>query len=106
MIDSFVIKIYNNSIFVGYIKDTRLHRNGYYRFNKTKNIDKCMKYKTECYIKHVIAKISNQLDISHYYKSSYKFECKLITNQEIRLSKLNVLNKKIIKIGIFKNRIL
>ena len=44
MIDSFVIKIYNNSIFVGYIKDTRLHRNGYYRFNKTKNIDKCMKY--------------------------------------------------------------
>jgi len=106
MIDSFVIKIYNNSIFVGYIKDTRLHRNGYYRFNKTKNIDKCMKYHTKWNSDAIVEKLSRNFDILHYYKSSYKFECKLITNQEIRLSKLNVLNKKIIKIGIFKNRIL
>jgi len=103
---NFVIKIYKDDLFVGYIKNIRVHRNRQYRFIKTKNIDKCMKYKTECYIKHVIAKISNQLDISHYYKSSYKFESKLITNQEIRLSKLNVLDKKIIRMGIFKNKIL
>jgi len=105
MINSFVIRIYNNGIFIGYIKEYRLHRNRLYRFKKTKNIDKCMKY-PKWTSEYIIEKISRQLDICHYYKSSFKFESRLITNREIRSSKLNVLDKKIIRTGIFKNKIL
>jgi len=34
----YVIKIYYDGKFIGYVKNYRRHRNDKYRFNKTKNI--------------------------------------------------------------------
>ena len=34
----YVLRVYRDDEFIGYVKDHRFHRNKKYRFNKTKNI--------------------------------------------------------------------
>lgn len=100
---TYIIRVYFNDDFVGYVKDYRIYRNKKYRFNKTKNINKAYRFnlwicETAC------DKLNNLRD--DIYTKAYNFKCGEITDQELRRSKLSVL--KIIKIreGIFKNKII
>jgi len=99
---AYVISVYLNEDFVGYIKDYRIHRNKKYRFNKTKNINIASKFIFKYKCENACDNLNNLRDDTY---KSYNFKCGEITNQEVRKSKLNVL--KIVKIreGIFKNKI-
>ena len=99
-----VILVYLNDDFVGYVKDYRIYRNKKYRFNKTRNINKAIKFIFKDKCETACNNLNNLRDTT--YTKSYSFKCGQVTNQEIRRSKLSVL--KIVKIreGIFKNKII
>jgi hypothetical protein len=99
-----VILIYLNNDFVGYVKDYRIYRNKKYRFNKTKNINIASKFIFKDKCEDACNKLNNLRDV--IYTKSYNFKCGIITNQEIRRSKLSVLKIIIIREGIFKNKII
>lgn len=103
-ISSYVIKIYANDKFLGYLKNYRLHRNAKYRFERTLNVDKAIKFSPESVCKFIIIKIKYSLDNLRYCNMNYDFKCSELTNQEIRNSKLRHLNVVKIKQGIFKNK--
>lgn len=95
----YVISVYKNNDFIGYIKSVRKHRNEKYRFEKTKDIDSALKYRD-----HFIClgkTIQLKEDGDNIY-NNYVFVVTTITSQEIRKSKLNVLEHKEIKTGLFK----
>ena len=94
------IKVYNDDLFVGYIKSYRKFNN-LYRFEITKNFYKSLQYKYESDINKTIDKLTNSRD-KLLEIGNYTFKLSLLTDKEIRKSKLNIL--KIVKIrkGIFK----
>lgn len=100
--DKYVIKIYKNDVFAGYVKSNRLSRNGEYRFTRTKNINECIS--TESYF--TILGVFNKVSIlgDKIYNRNCEFRILKITEQEMRNSKLSVLKNKVIREGIFKNR--
>ena len=101
------IKVYNDDLFVGYIKSYRKFNN-LYRFEITKNFYKSLQYKYESDINKTIDKLTNSRDKLTNSRDklleigNYTFKLSLLTDKEIRKSKLNIL--KIVKIrkGIFK----
>lgn len=97
------ISIYYKNKFIGYVKDYRMKRNHRYSFNKTKNINKSLKFlgKVEC--DSAQFKLENFKD-EIYYKD-YTFEVTTITKQEIRKSKLSYLKTVKPKYGLFKLKI-
>jgi len=105
--DVYIINIYHEDKgFIGYIKSYRKHRNGKYRFTKTKNIAKALKYSHFGSAINVQIKL-NQLESKDklYYNNSYFFIDAKLTEQEIRKSKLNVLKSVKIREGLFKKKI-
>lgn len=101
----YVLRVYRDDEFIGYVKDYRFHRNKKYRFNKTKNVINASIFLSKSSADVVKNKLDNFRDKLCQYKA-FTFKVILITSKEIRLSKLNLLNKVIIREGIFKNRIL
>ena len=101
--DNHVIKIYKADKFIGYVKLYRILRTGLYCFEKTKNVDDAMTYLSSTQCDNLKNKLSTKRDMLRY-GVSYKFENIIVTAQEIRLSKLNVLKTKKIKTGLFKNK--
>lgn len=99
-----VIKIYHDDKFVGYIKSYRKHRNGKYRFEKTNNVNECLRFIYIGETTRATDKLNSLLDLIYYYKETYNFKNFELTDQEIRNSKLRILNVIKIKEGIFKNR--
>ena len=99
----YVIKIYYDGKFIGYVKNYRRHRNDKYRFNKTKNI-KTASYFT--FVEQIENNLNNKRDML-YYNEKFSFKGAKVTKQEIRNSKIHLLN--VIKDyksreGIFKNK--
>lgn len=97
-----IIKIYRNDIFIGYLKSYRKHRNGKYRFEKTLNVNDCMRFLHISEIENVLNKLTTLLDLVLYFKDIFNFKKSELTEQEIRNSKLCVLNVIKIREGIFK----
>ena len=65
--DNYVLKIHrDNKGFVGYIKSYRKHRNGKYRFERTKNINKAIHYTSIIECNHVKVKLTINRDILIY----------------------------------------
>lgn len=102
-VGNYIVIVYLNGDFVGYVKEYRLHRNKKYRFDKTKNINKALKFVATNIAEKATDQLNNFRD--DIYNNFYTFKHSEITNQELRRSKLSVL--KIVKIreGIFKNKI-
>ena len=98
----FIIKVYKNDIFVGYVISYRKGRNGYV-FRKSKYIHKAANYIQKIEIERVKFKLTKLGNV--ILNSDYFFEITQITDQEIRFSKLSVLKTKRIKGGLFKNKI-
>ena len=61
--NKYLISIYYNNKFIGYVKDFRLHRNNLYRFNKTKNINKAIDYNDSLFFK-----LNNLRDLLYHEK--------------------------------------
>lgn len=99
----YLVKVYKDTKFVGYIKSYRTLRTGLYCFEKTKNIDLALRYLSLSESDRVKNKLTNKRDMLRY-SVSYIFESVIITPQEIRFSKLSVLKTKKIKNGLFKNK--
>lgn len=97
----FIIKIYKNNVFVGYVISYRKGRNGY-AFKKSKYIHKAASYIQKVDIERVKFKLTK---LGTILNDDYFFEIIQITDQEIRFSKLSVLKTKRIKSGLFKNKI-
>jgi len=97
---SYNIKIYNNDLFVGYVKSYRKYDSGY-RFYITKNIQKSLQYKSESLILRAIDSLTNNRD-KLLEIGIYTFKSSNVTNQDIRMSKLNILKRVKIRKGIFK----
>lgn len=100
----YIIKIYRNDVFIGYLKSYRKHRNNKYRFEKTLNINDCMRFFSNNETDKILNKLKNLLDLVLYFKDNFSFKTSELTEQEIRNSKLRVLNVLKIKEGIFKNK--
>lgn len=100
----FIICIYLDDNFIGYIKNYRFHRNKKYRFDRTKNVIKASKFGSKSGCEGACNKLNNLKD-ELIYNQKYSFKCTELTNQELRRSKLNVLNIVKIRKGIFKNKI-
>jgi hypothetical protein len=96
----YVIRVYTNDNFSGYLKDYRLHRNRKYRFNKTKNINNVLKLPAPIFCQEVIDYIIDNIDKLHHI--NIRLECVKVTEQELRKSKLYLLNTIIEREGIFK----
>ena len=101
---TYIVKIYLDDKFVGYLKSYRLHRSAKYRFEKTLNVGKAIKFSPEDVCKRAVFKLENYLDKLRYCNSNYHFDSSELTNQELRSSKLRRLNVVVIKEGIFKNK--
>lgn len=99
--DLFVINVYYEGEFLGYVKDYRII-NSKYRFNRTKNLNIAQKFKIKSLCNKAEEKLNNNLDI--YYSKLYTFKSVQINEQEIRRSKLNTLKFSNVKIGILKNK--
>lgn len=102
---SYIIKIYLDDKFIGYLKSYRKHRNARYRFERSLNVEKAIKFSPEAVCKMTILKLVYSLDTLKYCNTNYDFQCAELTNQEIRCSKLKHLNSVKIREGIFKNKI-
>ena len=101
--NNYIIKIYRDNIFIGYVRSYRKRRNGKYRFEKTKNISLALEYTNSTGLAdNVTMKLNSSMIDKLYYKGSYCFKVSKITDKEIRKSKLNILEKVKIREGIFK----
>lgn len=101
-LNDFVIRIYKDDIFIGYLKDWRLHRNKKYRFNKTKNINNAIRYCSDIVQNSEgVMRIVKDLDFLHH-GGSIKLKCVKVTEQELRKSKLYYLSVIKVREGIFK----
>lgn len=90
---NYVLRVYLEDKFVGYVKTYRLHRNYKYRFEKTKNISNA--WLTNNKIVCDQAKDKLTLFGDNLY-NNFKFEITKVTEQELRKSKLYLL-------GVVKN---
>jgi hypothetical protein len=97
----YIIRIYKKDKFIGFVKSWRKHRNGKYRFEKTKNIDFAIKTISRHESQRLEIRLSELKD--HIYSNSYLFVSEKITEQDIRLSKLIAIRLNS-KLGIFKNK--
>jgi hypothetical protein len=97
----FVVRVYINDKFSGYLKEYRLHRNKKYRFNKTKNINNAIKFLNPIHCGEVIDRIIDTIDKLHHI-NKVELKCIRVTEQELRKSKLYLLNTIIEREGIFK----
>jgi hypothetical protein len=88
-ITEYIIKIYKDDNFIGYLKNYRLIKSGY-RFNKTKNLSLANKSSFKGLLFIWRDKLETKLD-NFYHRGNYKFEISEITKQEVRKSKLNML---------------
>jgi hypothetical protein len=102
IIDCYILKIYKNCEFLGYVMSYRKNRNGFYRLNKTKNLEKAIQF-SNLPRASIAANSLNILKDTLYY-DSYFFKVSKITDKEIRKSKLNVLSYIKVKEGILKNK--
>ena len=100
--DCYILKISKNCEFLGYVSSYRKNRNGLYRFNKTKNLEKAIQF-LNVNRAFITANNLNILKDKIYY-SSFFFEVSKITDKEVRKSKLNVLRYIKVKEGILKNK--
>lgn len=98
----FIIKVYKNDVFAGYVISYRKGRNGYV-FKKSKYIHKAASYIQKVEIERVKFKLTNLGN--SILNNDYFFEIIQINDQEIRFSKLTILKTKKIKSGLFKNKI-
>ena len=103
LLNCYVIKTYKENKFIGFVKSYRKHRNGKYRFERTKNTNLAIKFISNHECRRLQLKLSVLKDPLRY-NNSYSFTNEKITDQDIRLSKLTTLNSKKIKSGIFKNK--
>jgi len=103
-VDIYIICVYLNDAFVGYVKSWRFHRNKKYRFDKTKNVNNASKFGTKSGGDRAANKLNNLLD-ELIYNKKFNFKCVELTNQELRRSKLSFLNIVKIREGIFKTKI-
>jgi len=99
----YIICVYIDDTFVGYVKNWRFHRNKKYRFDKTKNVNNASKFGTKGGCDGATNKLNNLRD--DIYNKKFSFKCSELTNQELRRSKLNFLNIVKIREGIFKKKI-
>ena len=68
----YIIRVYFNDDFVGYVKDYRIYRNKKYRFNKTRNINKAYKFNFSV-CENACNKLNNLRD--DIYTKAYNFKC-------------------------------
>lgn len=101
----YVIRVYLNDIFCGYVKNYRFHRSKKYRFDKTKNVNNASKFGSISGCEAACIKLNKLRDDLVYYNKKFNFKCVELTKQEVRKSKLSFLNIVKIKEGIFKNEI-
>ena len=101
-VNMYVVKVYKNDKFVGYVKSYRKLRTDLYSFERTKNINESIKYLSIIESCRLKIKLTNKRDKLRYV--NYYFDNVIISEQEIRLSKLNILKTKKIKTGLFKNK--
>jgi len=97
----YVLRVYRNDKFIGYIKTYRKFSNAKYRFEKTKNINEAIKFVAEHSCNILRIKLSEFID-KLIFDDSYTFKSHKITDKEIRKSKLYLLNTIVIREGIFK----
>jgi len=97
----FVIKIYHNDIFIGYLKKYRKCRNDKYRFERSVNVNDSLQFSYKGHTDLIKYKLTNLKD-PIYYNDSYTFKESELTDQEMRKSKLEFLNVVKIRYGIFK----
>jgi hypothetical protein len=97
----YIVKIYRDDIFLGYVKSYRKYINGKYRFEKTKNIFNALSYISIVECNSLKNKLTLRRDML-IYNNSYYFKVDIITEQEIRKSKIKILDKIKIRKGVFK----
>ena len=97
----YIVKIYHNNEFIGYIKSYRKFRNSKYRFVRTIKINDAMQFPYKANTDMIVWKLSKLKD-TLYYNDLYTFETGELTDQEIRKSKLEFLGIVKIREGIFK----
>jgi hypothetical protein len=92
MENKFVIKVYYDDEFVGYVKNVRVTKNYKYRFTKTLNIYEAKVSNDDEYFKTLMFKLLKKLDKLYHYNRFYSFGSYKITSQDVRESKLKILN--------------
>ena len=97
----YIVKIYHDNKFIGYIKSYRKCRNSKYRFVRTIKINDAMQFPYKANTDMIKWKLTNLKD-PLYYNNLYTFETGELTDQEIRKSKLEFLGIVKIREGLFK----
>ena len=95
----FTVNVYHDDKgFIGYVKSYRKHRNGKYHFTKTKNIAEALKYSNIELTTNIQLKLTESRE-KLLYNDSLSV---ILTDQEIRKSKLMILKNITPKYGLFK----
>jgi hypothetical protein len=87
----YVLRIYRNDKFIGYVKTYRKQRNAKYRFEKTRNINNACQIFLKVNCEHARDNLTFLRD-KIYDNEVYRFEVVKTTEQELRKSKLHLLN--------------
>lgn len=102
LLNKYGVKIYRDDIFIGFVRKYRKHRNGFYRFEKTNDLNKALIFNDNISPVHCEYTLTNNIDKFYYFNKNYYFRVEKINNQDIRFSKLSIL--RFSKFGIFKNK--
>lgn len=104
LLDNFVVKIYRDDVFIGFVRSYRKHRNGLYLFEKTKNLNNALIFNDLISSLYCETHLKDELDKIYYFNKNNYFKTIKIDSQDIRLSNLNILRNRKIKLGILKNK--